>query len=142
MTDKEYTAKFLELLRYVTYFTNEKTKVQIFLSGFPLVFRNRIECDETRSLKEFIGKLQHCYEQSKCKNESQNGWKGKDKGRDKQQPKRKRPQHADGKENMAPQKRFNEAKHGRESQQHHRGVGNSRLECSTCGKEHHKRDCP
>ena len=73
MTDEEYTTKFLELLRYVLYLTNEKTKVQRFVSGLPLVFRDQIEYDEPRSLKEVIGKLKHCYEQSKCKNESQNG---------------------------------------------------------------------
>ena len=52
------------------------------------------------------------------------------------------PQHADGKENVALQKKFNAARQGHESQQQHRGVGTGRLECWTCGKEHFKRDCP
>jgi len=83
MTDKEYMAKFLELLRYVPYLTNEKAKVQRIFSGLSLEFRDRIEYDKMRSLEEVIVKLKHCYEQSKCKNESQQRWKGKDKGRGK-----------------------------------------------------------
>ena len=39
MTDEEYTTKFLELLRYVPYTKDEKMKVQIFFSGFPLAFK-------------------------------------------------------------------------------------------------------
>ena len=50
---------------------------------FPLAFRDRFEYDEPRSLEEVIGKLKHCYEQSKRKNESQQGWKGKNKGKGK-----------------------------------------------------------
>jgi len=63
MTDEEYTTKFLELLRYAPYPTNEKANVQRFVSGFPLAFRDRIEYDDPWSLEEFIGKLKHCYEQ-------------------------------------------------------------------------------
>ena len=83
MIDEEYTIKFLELLRYVLYIIDEKAKVQIFVIGFPLAFRDWFEYDEPRSLEEVIGKLKHCYEHSKHKNESQQGWKGKDKGRGK-----------------------------------------------------------
>lgn len=97
MIDEEYTTKFLELLRHVLYIIDEKEMVQIFVNGFLLVFRDRIEYDEPSSLEEFIGKLKHWYEQSKRKRESQHGWKGKDKGRGKFQPKWTRPQHEDGK---------------------------------------------
>ena len=83
MTDEEYTTKFLELLRYVLYLTDEKPTFQRFVSGFPLAFRDWIEYDEPQTLEEVIRKLKHCYEQSKCKNVSQHGWKGKDKGRGK-----------------------------------------------------------
>lgn len=62
MTDKEYTTKFMELLRYVSYLADEKDKVQIFVSGLSLSFRDRIEYDEPRSLDEVIGKLKHFYE--------------------------------------------------------------------------------
>lgn len=65
MTDEEYTTKFLELLKYVLYLTYEKAKVYWFVNGFPLAFRDRIEYDEPQSLEEVVGKLKHCYEQSK-----------------------------------------------------------------------------
>lgn len=58
---EEYMTKFLELLRYVPYLKDEKTKVQSFMSGLPLAFKYRIEYDEPRSLEEVIRKLEHCY---------------------------------------------------------------------------------
>jgi len=83
MIDEEYTTKFLELLRYAPYLTYEKDKVQRVFSGFPLAFRDQIEYNEPWLLEEVIGKLKHYYEKPKHKNESQNGWKGKDKGKGK-----------------------------------------------------------
>ena len=62
MTNEEYTTKFLELLRYVPYLKDEKSKVHIFVSGFPLSFRDQIEYDEPQSVEEVIGKLKHFYE--------------------------------------------------------------------------------
>jgi len=65
MTDDEYTSRFLELLTYVPYLTEEKSKIQRFISGLLVAFKDRIEFDETRSLEEAIQKLRHFYEQSK-----------------------------------------------------------------------------
>ena len=76
MMDEECMTKFLELLRYVSYLKDEKNKVQRFVCGMPLEFKDQIEYDEPRSLEEFIGKLKHYYEQSKCNTESKKGWKG------------------------------------------------------------------
>ena len=42
------------------YLKYEKDKVQQFVRGFPLVFRDHIEYDEPRSL-EVIANLEHCY---------------------------------------------------------------------------------
>lgn len=67
MIDEEYMTKFLELLRYVLYLKDEKDRLKIFVSGLPLAFRYLIEYYEPRSLEEVIGKLKHCYEQSRCK---------------------------------------------------------------------------
>ena len=100
MTDEEYMAKFLKLLWYVPYLTYDKAKVHRFFSGFPLAFRDRIEYDEPQLLEEVIGKLKHCYENLKHRNESQQGSKGKHKG--KWKLKIKRPQNAYEKENVAP----------------------------------------
>jgi len=46
MIDEEYMTKFLKLLRYVCYLKDEKKKVQIFISGLPLIFKDWIEYDE------------------------------------------------------------------------------------------------
>jgi len=36
MIDDEYTSRFLELLRYVPYLTEEKAKIQRFIGGLQL----------------------------------------------------------------------------------------------------------
>lgn len=48
-------------------------KVQRFVSGFPLVFKDHIEYDYPRTLEEVFGKLKHYYEQSKRKSEPKQG---------------------------------------------------------------------
>jgi len=54
MTDDEYTSRFLELLRYVPYLTEEKAKIQRFISGLLVAFKDRIKFDEPISLEEAI----------------------------------------------------------------------------------------
>lgn len=63
MTYEEYPTKLLELLRYVLYLKDEKTKVQRFISGIPLEFKDQIKYNEHELTEEVIGKLKHCYEQ-------------------------------------------------------------------------------
>jgi len=46
MVGEEYMNKFLGLLRHVLYLKGEKDKFQLFVSGFPLAFRDQIEYDE------------------------------------------------------------------------------------------------
>lgn len=48
MTDEEYTSRFLELLRYVPYPTEEKEKIHRFISGLSVSFKDKIEFDEPR----------------------------------------------------------------------------------------------
>ena len=62
MTDDEYIGRFLELLRYVSYLMEENAKIQRFISGLPVAFKDRIEFDESRSAEEDIRKLRNCYE--------------------------------------------------------------------------------
>jgi len=59
MIDEEYTSKFMELLRYVPYLTEEKVKIQRFISGLLVEFKDKIEFDEPKSLEETIIKLKH-----------------------------------------------------------------------------------
>ena len=54
MTNDEYTSIILELLRYVPYLKEEKVKIQRFISGLSVTFKDRIEFDEPRSLEEDI----------------------------------------------------------------------------------------
>jgi len=65
MIYEEYNSRFLELLRYVPYLKHKKTKIQIFMSGSPVSFRDMIEFDEPISLEEAIWKLKNYYEKSK-----------------------------------------------------------------------------
>lgn len=41
MTDEQYTTRFIELLRYVPYLKDDKSKIQRFINGFPLSFEDR-----------------------------------------------------------------------------------------------------
>ena len=91
MRDHEYTSRFLELLRYVPYLTEEKAKIQRFISGLLVSFKDRIEFDEPRSLKEAIQKLRHCYEQSKCRTETKPNWRDNAKNKGKWDRKGERP---------------------------------------------------
>jgi len=78
MVDDKYITKFMDLFRYVPYLKGDKTKVQRFISGFLITFKDRIEYDETWSLEEVIGKLKHCYEHYKCKSKFKQAWKSND----------------------------------------------------------------
>jgi len=62
MKNEEYKTKFIEFFRYVPYLKDEKTKVQRFISGLPLAFKDRMEWDEPQSLEEVIGMLKNCYD--------------------------------------------------------------------------------
>jgi len=64
MTMKELCSKFLSLLRYVQYIIDEKPKIQRFLSFLPVVFKDRIEYDNPKTLKEAMRKSHFYYEQN------------------------------------------------------------------------------
>ena len=70
MTDEKCTSKFLELLRYVPYLKEEKEKINIFMNGLLVSFKDNIDFNEPISLEEAIRKLNHCYEKSKHKTQS------------------------------------------------------------------------
>ena len=77
MTMEEYVKKFLDLMRYVDYIKYEKIKIQIFLSGLPFFYKDRIQYDEPKSLEEAIRKAKHMYEKSKGKTKFHRSWKDK-----------------------------------------------------------------
>ena len=105
MRSKSYDRK---IGKYQTHWSNPNTQKKIVI--WPTIESKGSHNDDyvnnggccvlpQQSLEEFIGKMKHFYEQSKCKNESQQGWKGKDKdkGKGKWKPKRKKPQNAEEK---------------------------------------------
>jgi hypothetical protein len=65
LTIDEYVNKLLELMRYVAYIKDEKTKIQRFISGLPQSFRDRIDFDEPKTLEDTIRKARYCYEHFK-----------------------------------------------------------------------------
>jgi hypothetical protein len=54
MTMVEYEKKFLGLLKYVKFMGDEKVNIQIFLSGFPTFYKEKIKYDEPKTLTEAI----------------------------------------------------------------------------------------
>ena len=74
---KEYANKFLELLRYVKYIKDERVKIQLFLSGLPQSYKDRIKFYEPRTLEEAIRKAKSFYDQSKGKPDYHKTWKDK-----------------------------------------------------------------
>ena len=61
------------------YLKGEKEKIQRFISGLLVEFKDKIEFYEPISLEESIKKLNHCYEQSKHRSKSKQDLKGNDK---------------------------------------------------------------
>ena len=61
----EYERSFLELLKYIGFIKDEKVKIQIFMSGLPSLFSDKIQFDEPRTLKEATRKSKYLYEQRK-----------------------------------------------------------------------------
>jgi len=75
MMDDEYTRKFLDFLRYMTYLKDKKAKIQRFISGLPIEFKDWIEFDEPWSLEEATRELKHYYEKLNCTCDSKHDWK-------------------------------------------------------------------
>ena len=70
MTMKELCCKFLSLLRYVPCMIDEKPEMQRFISCFPIMFKERIEYDNPKTLEEAVRKENFCYNQNKNKREN------------------------------------------------------------------------
>ena len=67
MTMEAYEKKFLEILNYVDFMKDEKVKIQSFLSGLPKSYRDKIQYDRQKNLKDAPWKAKHLYEQNKSK---------------------------------------------------------------------------
>lgn len=107
MKIEEYMTKFLDLLRYVTYLKDGKMKVQMFISGFPLTFKDQNEYNEPQSLEEVSRMLNHCYEQPNHNYEPKRDWKGNGNSKGKCAKNRGIPQNVGYKEKKIAYKKFN-----------------------------------
>jgi len=54
LTMDEYVKRFIELLRYVPYIKDEKTKIHFFLNGLPQCFQDIIKFDDPKTLDDTI----------------------------------------------------------------------------------------
>ena len=77
MTMKEICSKFRSLLRYVPYIIDEKPKLKHFLNCFHIMFKERIEYENMKTLEEAMRKINFCYDQNKNKRENVPNWKTK-----------------------------------------------------------------
>jgi hypothetical protein len=60
-----YERRFMELLRYVHFIKDEKVKIQIFLSGIPSIYNDKIQYDDPKTLDETIMRAKCLYDQHK-----------------------------------------------------------------------------
>ena len=74
LSNDEYVTNFLELLRYVSYFKDEKAKIHRFFSGFPMALRDEIELLGPKTLKDSIKNLSHFNEQERHKLDFKSSW--------------------------------------------------------------------
>lgn len=74
LSNEEYVTEFLGILRYVPIIKDEKAKIQRFISGFPMAFRDKIELLEPLTLNDAIEKMKHFYDQAKHRYEIKSNW--------------------------------------------------------------------
>ena len=75
MTMEAYEKKFLELLNYEDFIRDEKVKIQRFPSVLPESYRDKIQYDKPKNLKDSIWKAKHLYGQNESKAPYQKNWK-------------------------------------------------------------------
>jgi hypothetical protein len=79
MTMTKYENKFLGLLKYVGFIKDEKVKIEMFLNGFSSFYKDEIQYDEPKTLKETMRKAKYLYEQGKGRESLHKSWKDKKK---------------------------------------------------------------
>ena len=87
MTMDSYEKNFLELFKYADFIKDEKVKIQRFLSGIPKSYRDKMQYDRPRNLKDAIWKEKHLYEYNKIKAPYQKNCKDMNKNKKEQRKK-------------------------------------------------------
>ena len=67
LTMDAYKKRSIELLTYANYIKYEKVKIQIFLIGMSTFYRDKIQYDMSKTLKEVTGKAKHLFKLDKNK---------------------------------------------------------------------------
>ena len=60
-----YEKQFFELMKYVDFIKDDKVKIQIFLSGLPSLYSDKIQYDNPKNLEETTRRENNLYEQSR-----------------------------------------------------------------------------
>ena len=81
MTVEEYEKWFFELFKYVDFIKDKKVKIQIFLSGLPSFYSDKIQYDKPNTLDETIWIEKNLYEHNKGRLVFQKAWNDKMKGK-------------------------------------------------------------
>jgi hypothetical protein len=79
-----YEKRFFELLKYVNFKKDEKVKIQMFLSGLPFFYSDKIQYENPITLEETIMREKHLYEKTKGMPIFQKAWNDKMKGKNDQ----------------------------------------------------------
>jgi hypothetical protein len=62
ITMDEYEKRFFELLKYVDFIKDEKVKIKRFLSRLPSFYKDKIQCDNPRTMEEALRRTKYLYE--------------------------------------------------------------------------------
>ena len=62
MTMEAYEKNFPELLKYVNFIKDDKVNINRFLSGLPDSYKDKIQYDRPKTLKDSIWKEKHLYD--------------------------------------------------------------------------------
>ena len=68
LTMETYEKRFFGLLTYADYIKDEKVKIKIFLSGLPTFYRDKIQYDIPKTIKEVIEKENICISSIRIRN--------------------------------------------------------------------------
>lgn len=148
MTSDEYVTMFLGLFIYIPYLKDEKVKIERFICGLPMLFRDKIQLLEPQTLNNVVKKLEHCYEKAWNKTETKSNWVTKRTTREnvswsKGNPKVKARKHPY--QTRQSQQKDSNVINGNVQQTtlpKPRIEGQEPLNCQTCGGNHGRIDCP
>ena len=72
---ESYEKRFLQFLKYAYFIKDEKVNIQRSLNGLPDSYKDNIQYDRSKTLKESIWKGKHIYYQNENKAPYENEWK-------------------------------------------------------------------